>query len=49
MSGRAGTKSPMVYSPMVPVAGGEGGSIRHDDDGRPGRMNDEASPVVVIV
>ena len=27
--------SPMVYSSMVLVAGGEGGSIRHDDDGRP--------------
>ena len=25
----------MVYSSMVHVAGGEGGSIRHDDDGRP--------------
>jgi len=25
----------MVYSSMVLVAGGEGGSIRHDDDGRP--------------
>ena len=33
--GRTDTKSPMVYSSMVPVAGGEGGSIRHDDDGRP--------------
>ena len=33
------TKSPMVCSSMVHVAGGEGGSIRHDDDGRPGRMN----------
>ncbi len=25
----------MVYSSMVHVAGGEGSSIRHDDDGRP--------------
>jgi hypothetical protein len=25
----------MVYSSMVHVAGGEGGSTRHDDDGRP--------------
>ena len=25
----------MVYSSMLHVAGGEGGSIRHDDDGRP--------------
>jgi hypothetical protein len=25
----------MVYFSMVHVAGGEGGSIRHDDDGRP--------------
>ena len=25
----------MVYSSMAHVAGGEGGSIRHDDDGRP--------------
>ena len=25
----------MGYSSMVHVAGGEGGSIRHDDDGRP--------------
>ena len=25
----------MVYSSMVHVAGGEEGSIRHDDDGRP--------------
>jgi hypothetical protein len=33
--GRTDTKSPMVYSSMVHVAGGEGGSIRHDDDGRP--------------
>jgi hypothetical protein len=24
----------MVYSSMVHAAGGEGGSIRHDDDGR---------------
>jgi hypothetical protein len=31
----ATTKSPMVHSSMVPVAGGKGGSIRHDDDGRP--------------
>jgi len=37
--GRTDTKSPMVYSSMVLVAGGEEGSIRHDDDGRPGRMN----------
>jgi hypothetical protein len=37
--GRTDTKSPTVYSSMVHVAGGEGGSIRHDDDGRPGRMN----------
>ncbi len=28
-------RSPMVYSSMIHVAGGEGGSIRHDDDGRP--------------
>ena len=33
--GRTDTKSPMVYSSMVHVAGGEEGSIRHDDDGRP--------------
>ena len=33
--GRTDTKSPMVYSSMVHVAGGEGGSTRHDDDGRP--------------
>jgi hypothetical protein len=33
--GRTDTKSPMVYSSMVHVAGGEGGSIRHDHDGRP--------------
>jgi hypothetical protein len=33
--GRTNTKSPMVHSSMVPVAGGKGGSIRHDDDGRP--------------
>jgi hypothetical protein len=33
--GSTDTKSPMVYSSMVHVAGGEGGSIRHDDDGRP--------------
>jgi hypothetical protein len=33
--GRSDTKSPMVYSSMVRVAGGEGGLIRHDDDGRP--------------
>jgi hypothetical protein len=37
--GRTDTKSPMVYSSMVHVAGGEEGSIRHDDDGRTGRMN----------
>src|SRR6476660_6589785 len=28
--GRIDTKSPTVYSSMVPVAGGEGGSTRHD-------------------
>jgi hypothetical protein len=33
--GRTDTKSPMVYSSMVHVAGGEEGSTRHDDDGRP--------------
>ena len=33
--GRTDTKSPMVYSFMVHVAGGEGDSIRHDHDGRP--------------
>jgi hypothetical protein len=33
--GRTDTKSPMVYSSMVHVAGGEEGSIRHDNDGRP--------------
>ena len=33
--GRTDTKSPMVYSSMAHVAGGEGGSIRHDDDGHP--------------
>jgi hypothetical protein len=33
--GRTDIKSPMVYSSMVHVAGGEEGSIRHDDDGRP--------------
>ena len=33
--GRTDTKSPMVYSSTVHVAGGEEGSIRHDDDGRP--------------
>ena len=32
--GRTDTKSPTVYSSMVLAAGGEGGSIRHDDDGR---------------
>ena len=32
--GRTDTKSPTVYSSLVHVAGGEGGSIRHDDDGR---------------
>jgi hypothetical protein len=40
--GRTDTKSQMVYSSMVHVAGGEGGSIRHDDDGRP-------APYVVTV
>jgi hypothetical protein len=30
--GRTDTKSPMVYSSMVHAAGGEGGSIRHDDE-----------------
>ena len=35
LCGRTDSKSPMVYSSMVRVAGGEGGSIRHDDDGRP--------------
>ena len=30
--GRTDTKSPMVYSSMVHVAGGEEGSIRHDDE-----------------
>ena len=33
----------MVYSSMVHVAGGEEGSIRHDDDGRPAPSGD--SPV----
>jgi hypothetical protein len=33
--GRTDTKSPMVYSSMVHVAGEEGSSTRHDDDGRP--------------
>jgi len=33
--GSTDTKSPMVYSSMVHVAGGEGGSTRYDDDGRP--------------
>ena len=33
--GRSDTKSPMVYFSMVHVAGGEGGSIRHDNDGGP--------------
>jgi hypothetical protein len=33
--GRTDTKSPTVFSSMVHVAGGEEGSIRHDDDGRP--------------
>ena len=37
MYGRTDTKSPMASSSMVHVAGGEGGSIRHDDDGRPAR------------
>jgi hypothetical protein len=32
--GRIDTKSPMVYSSMVHVAGGAAGSTRHDDDGR---------------
>src|SRR5258708_29326985 len=30
--GRTDTKSPMVYSSMVHVAGGEEGSIRHDHE-----------------
>jgi hypothetical protein len=30
--GRTDTKSPTVYSSMVHVAGGEEGSIRHDDE-----------------
>jgi hypothetical protein len=34
--GRTDTKSPMVYSSMVHVAGGEEGSIRHNDE-VPGR------------
>jgi hypothetical protein len=33
--GRTDTKSPTVYSSTVHVAGGEGGSTRHDDDRRP--------------
>jgi hypothetical protein len=33
--GRTDTKSPMVCSSMVHVAGGEEGSTCHDDDGRP--------------
>jgi hypothetical protein len=43
LHGRTDTKSPMVYSSMVHVAGGEEGSIRHDDDGRPAPSGD--SPV----
>jgi hypothetical protein len=35
LHGRTDTKSPMVYSSTVHVPGGEEGSIRHDDDGRP--------------
>ena len=34
--GRTDTKSPIVYSSMVHVAGGEEGSTRHDDE-MPGR------------
>ena len=41
--GRTDTNSPMVYSLMVHVAGGEGGSTRHDDDGRPAPLG--GSPV----
>src|SRR6185312_9203406 len=33
--GRTNTKSPMVHFSVVHVPGGEGGSTRHDDDGRP--------------
>jgi hypothetical protein len=43
LHGRTDTKSPMVYSSTVDVAGGEEGSIRHDDDGRPAPSGD--SPV----
>ena len=43
LHGRTDTKSPMVYSSTVHVAGGEEGSIRHDDDGRPAPSGD--SPV----
>jgi hypothetical protein len=43
LCGRTDTKSPMVYSSMVHVAGGEGGSTRHDDDGRPAPLG--GSPV----
>jgi hypothetical protein len=38
--GRTDTKSPTVYSSMVHVAGGEGGSTRHDDDTRPVNVRD---------
>ena len=40
LHGRTDTKSPMVYSSTVHVAGGEEGSIRHDDDGRPAPSDD---------
>ena len=43
LHGRTDTKSPMVSSSTVHVAGGEEGSIRHDDDGRPAPSGD--SPV----